>query len=113
MRAFDWSCVAIVSSAIALGVAACGGRLEVADCGPQMNYCADTDVCCPDGYVCGTGSNGCPAGGCCESANSATTPPASPPSTDLPPPGQDPWVPPPTGKAPEGQGTGGRPPSRM
>jgi hypothetical protein len=113
MRAFDWSCVAIVSSAIAFGAAACGGRLQAADCGPQMNYCADTDVCCPDGYVCGTGNNGCPAGGCCEPVKSVMSPIGSAPSTDLPPPGQDPWVPSAAGPSPSGQGGGGKTTTRM
>jgi hypothetical protein len=65
MRAIDWSRVAVVSFVISVTCSACGGRLEVADCGPDKDFCASSKVCCPHGYACGTGANGCPSGGCC------------------------------------------------
>jgi hypothetical protein len=83
--------MAVVSAAIAV-IAACGGKLQVADCGPGRTLCEESNVCCPEGYACGTGSNGCPLGGCCTTtkeipadAGTSTTPPISsisPPSYD-------------------------------
>ena len=56
--------MAVVSLLIGDAVG-CGGRLEVADCGQGRQYCAQTNVCCPDFTTCGNGSNGCPPGDCC------------------------------------------------
>ncbi len=43
----------------------CGGRVRTPDCGAQEAFCATSGICCPLGYQCGTGANGCPLGGCC------------------------------------------------
>ena len=48
----------------------CGGRLEVADCGQGRQYCAESNVCCPNYTLCGDGKNGCPPGDCCLSTTS-------------------------------------------
>jgi hypothetical protein len=56
--------MAIVSVVIGDAVG-CGGRVMVADCGQGRQYCADTNVCCPDFTLCGDGKNGCPPGDCC------------------------------------------------
>jgi len=56
--------MAIVS--VVLGDAVgCGGRLMVADCGQDHQYCAETNVCCPSFTICGDGKNGCAPGDCC------------------------------------------------
>jgi hypothetical protein len=64
MRALYWSCMAIVSVVIGDAVG-CGGRLMVADCGQDRQYCAETNVCCPNFTICGDGKNGCAPGDCC------------------------------------------------
>jgi hypothetical protein len=71
MRAFraSWR---VVVCAVVIVAAACGGRLEVADCGPEANFCDLSQVCCPLGYVCGSGENGCPMGGCCGTGGTTT-----------------------------------------
>ena len=43
----------------------CGGREMVADCGQDRQYCAETNVCCPNFTICGDGKNGCAPGDCC------------------------------------------------
>lgn len=56
----------------------CGGGVSGAPCEsvPSNDYtlgqceagnypCLDQQICCPYGYQCGTGANGCPAGNCC------------------------------------------------
>jgi hypothetical protein len=80
--------MAIVSILVgdALG---CGGRLEVADCGQGRQYCADTNVCCPDFTTCGNGTNGCPPGDCCLDTTSHIVDGGGsegPTGTSLPPP---------------------------
>jgi len=55
----------LAAAATALAVSACGGRLEVADCGPTADLCAAGQVCCPHGYACGTGTDECALGECC------------------------------------------------
>lgn len=79
--------MAIVS--IVIGDAfGCGGRLEVADCGQGRQYCAESNVCCPDFTTCGNGKNGCPPGDCCLGTTSHIEDGGSdgPSSSDLPPP---------------------------
>jgi hypothetical protein len=73
--------------AVAVGLsiamfAACGGRIEQADCGPNATLCSAALVCCPNPYVCGTGDNDCPIGGCCLPDTSAP----APQTVTLPPP---------------------------
>lgn len=60
-----------------------------ADCGQGRQYCADTNVCCPDFTTCGNGSNGCPPGDCCLNTTSHIVDGGSESSstgTELPPP---------------------------
>jgi hypothetical protein len=95
MRAVYWSCMAIVSVVIADAVG-CGGRVMVADCGDGRQYCAESNVCCPNFTLCGDGKNGCPPGDCCLNTTShvvdggtdATDGPLAP--VELPPPDQGP-----------------------
>ncbi len=61
--------MAIVSIVVGDAVG-CGGRLEVSACGQGRQYCAETNVCCPDFTICGDGENGCPPGDCCLSRTS-------------------------------------------
>ena len=56
--------MAIVSLVFA-DAAGCGGRVMVADCGDGKQYCAQSNVCCPNFTICGNGTNGCPPGDCC------------------------------------------------
>jgi hypothetical protein len=120
MRAVYWSCIAIVS--VVLGDAVgCGGRVMVADCGQGRQYCAETNVCCPNFTTCGDDKNGCPAGSCClnttshivdggsddggDASDSALTP------ADLPPADMAPGSVPPNTNPGNLPGTGGgRPP---
>ncbi len=37
-------------------------------CGQVRVACADGS-CCPQGFMCGTGDNGCPAASCCDVGN--------------------------------------------
>ncbi len=79
--------MAIVSLVIGDAVG-CGGRLETADCGQGKQYCAQTNVCCPNFTVCGDGNNGCPPGDCCLSTTAHIADGGSdgPGRTELPPP---------------------------
>jgi hypothetical protein len=95
-RAGIWG--GIVCSAVALITAACGGRVEAADCGPNADLCESAMVCCPHQYVCGTGENGCPIGGCCLRLSPAQAPVSQ--SASLPPPTYG-------NAAPSGPGPGG------
>jgi hypothetical protein len=69
-----------------------------------MDYCQESDVCCPDTTVCGTGVNGCPMGGCC---SVEAEPEAGIDANDNP----DAWqvVNPPGGSGGGGAGGGARP----
>ena len=103
MRAFDWGCAATF---LAIAAASCGGRVLIPLCEPEWSYCPESEVCCPTGMVCGTGSNGCPERGCCPaSAGSDSGPPAGDAGfvddiwhVDPPPPGTGSGTNPPTPK---------------
>lgn len=89
----------------------CGGRLEAADCGQGHQYCAESNVCCPDFTTCGDGNNGCPPGDCCLNTTSHIVDGGSdgPAPAELPPPTGGSYGPtaPGPGGVPGGAGGGG------